>query len=240
MLSVRKRHVGYQSLNSAARVAKSLLGWIASAQFPLHSKLPAERALSERLGVSRAMLRDALDILESQGRIWRHVGKGTFVGGKPASVHSSAEDLGPNTTLFELLEARTLIEPMVARLAAKRAKFSDIELIAKYYRSGSQAGDWDTWDTWDDLFHRAIAEASGSGVMISIIDHIFRLKKDSNWCIRRARKFNPHLKKAYANHHDEITCAISSRNPEDAEFAMLRHINSISKGLGSALTWTGE
>ena len=47
------------------------------------SKLPSERALAEELGITRPLLRKALSKLEAENLIWRHIGKGTFVGTRP-------------------------------------------------------------------------------------------------------------------------------------------------------------
>ena len=55
-----------------------------SPDYPANSRLPAERALSVQLGLSRSALREALEILEAQGKVWRHVGQGTFIGTRPA------------------------------------------------------------------------------------------------------------------------------------------------------------
>lgn len=205
---------------------------IANAQYPLHSKLPPERILSNRLGVSRSTLRRALKTLESQGQIWRHVGKGTFVGRRPTSVHSSPELLGANTSLSELLEARLLIEPLVARLAAMRAQPRDVALLRTYHESVAASHDWFSFDAWDELFHRAIAEASGNALMISVIDRLFQIKRDSKWCIARARSFDVALMKSYSSQHAEVMSAIRRRDINGAGAAMRRHITAISYTLG--------
>ncbi|TIW47875.1 MAG: GntR family transcriptional regulator, partial [Mesorhizobium sp.] len=57
-----------------------LQAYLAQMDHAGETRLPAERELSESLGVSRGDLRKALAVLEKDGRIWRHVGRGTFVG----------------------------------------------------------------------------------------------------------------------------------------------------------------
>ncbi|RVD51741.1 GntR family transcriptional regulator, partial [Mesorhizobium sp. M2D.F.Ca.ET.140.01.1.1] len=57
-----------------------LQAYLAQMDLSGETRLPAERELCESLGVSRGDLRKALAVLEKDGRIWRHVGKGTFVG----------------------------------------------------------------------------------------------------------------------------------------------------------------
>lgn len=236
-MAARRTACEGEATNARARdTAQGLCEQIESGEFPLHSRLPPERALSQRLGVSRTRLRDALKILESENRIWRHVGKGTFVGGRPSSVHSRPEILGTQTTLPELLEARLLIEPMAARLAALRAHGSDLDLLEKCHRSAASAPDWESFDKWDELFHRALAEASANGFVISVIDSIFRAKRQSRWCIVRASSFNVGLRKAYCAHHSEIVDAVIRRDVQAAEAAMQRHIAAISRSLGPALS----
>jgi DNA-binding FadR family transcriptional regulator len=217
------------------RTAQDLRDRIVHGEFPLHSQLPPERTLCQRLGVTRTGLRSALQILEAENRIWRHVGKGTFVGGRPSSVHSCPEFLGTHTTLSELLEARHLIEPIAARLAALRAHGSDLDLLERYYRAAASSPDWESWNKWDELFHRALAEASANGFIISIIDHVFRAKGHSRWCITRAPTFNAALKKKYSAHHADIVNSVVSRDCNGAETAMQRHIAAIAKSLGPAL-----
>src|SRR3546814_6411843 len=58
--------------------------YLAQRDLPANSRLPPERELCDILGVSRGELRKALAVMESNGELWRHVGKGTFIGARPA------------------------------------------------------------------------------------------------------------------------------------------------------------
>ena len=59
-----------------------LRAYIAQGEFELNDRLPAERELCETLGIARSELRKAFVILQSEDAIWRHVGRGTFVGNR--------------------------------------------------------------------------------------------------------------------------------------------------------------
>ena len=74
-----------------------LRAWLAQKQLPPATRLPPERELCEMLGVSRGELRKALAILERQGELWRHVGKGTFIGARPVAELSSVAAIAAQT-----------------------------------------------------------------------------------------------------------------------------------------------
>ena len=65
--------------NGGEQAISQLQEFIADGGFEPGVRLPPERELCERLGMTRNVLRRALDALERDGAIWRHVGKGTFV-----------------------------------------------------------------------------------------------------------------------------------------------------------------
>lgn len=235
MTAARSRSIP-ETRGEVRRIADDLGRMLSSDRFPLHSRLPSERQLCKLLRIGRTSLRSGLDELERDGRIWRHVGKGTFVGGRPQSVQSCAEALGASTTLNELLEARRLIEPQVAHLAALRAEAADLEVMHHYETNAARAGDWAEWDRWDELFHRALAEASGNGLLISTVDQILRAKKRTRWTITRAKVFDPDLRDRYSSEHLAVTAAVAAHDPGAAEQAMLRHIAGISRSIGPATT----
>ena len=95
---------------------------ISEGRYGSEGRLPPERHLTEELGVSRGTLRKALDVLEREGLIWRHVGKGTFVADS-AQHHSSSDAvrLGRQLTPYRMMRARLVIEPAIVREAAVNA-----------------------------------------------------------------------------------------------------------------------
>ena len=71
--------------NEAQGALIQLRAYLTQQNLPASTRLPAERELCEILGVSRGELRKALAILEGHGELWRHVGKGTFIGARPVT-----------------------------------------------------------------------------------------------------------------------------------------------------------
>ena len=220
----------------ATEAVKVLSDWLDSARFPIHSRLPPERKLAETLRISRGKVREALFQLETDGRIWRHVGMGTFVGCRPSSLRSTPEALGGATTLTEILEARAAIEPVVARLAATRAEASELTMIEKYHDLARKAATWSDWEQWDNFFHRAVAEASGNGILISTIDQLLRIKMHPRWTVKKAAAFDQGLVRRYSEEHVALLSAIANRDPEDAEAAMRRHMHGLSLTVGPIVT----
>jgi DNA-binding FadR family transcriptional regulator len=216
-------------------VAETLAEWIASARYPIHSRLPAERDLVKMLGVSRGTLRDALEQLESEGIVWRQVGIGTYVGSRPASIVGSLQVLSVSTTLAEILEARLSFEPIVARFAAVRAQDQELAMMSKYLADGCEAQTWSDWEKWDELFHRAVAEASGNGILIKTIDQIFRIKTHARWTVRTTSVFDPRLVCRYSQEHEKVLEAIKSRDPDSAEQAMKTHIKALTLTIGPVI-----
>src|SRR5262245_55412438 len=98
-----------------------LRGYLARIEMPLDSRLPPERSLAETLGVSRAELRKALNTLEAENQIWRHVGKGTFIGSRPIDTVADVASITRRTNPAEVMRTRLLLEPEVARMAALNA-----------------------------------------------------------------------------------------------------------------------
>ena len=220
---------------TASSAARQLTRWIASARYPMHSRLPPERELATLLKMPRGKLREALKLLEDEGRIWRRVGMGTFVGGRPRSIRSLPELLGAATTLSEILEARFLIEPLVARLAAQRAEQVDIAMIEQYFLAANKAQSWADWERWDELLHRAIVEASGNGILISTIDHLLRIKTHAKWTVQRAAEFDPALTARYGREHRAVVSCIIGGDGEGAEAAMRRHMLGLKLTVGPAI-----
>ncbi|NNM74029.1 FadR/GntR family transcriptional regulator [Enterovirga aerilata] len=224
------------ALSEADEVAARVETLISDGRFLLHRRLPPERRLSEELGVSRQVLRGALQILEDRGLIWRHVGKGTFVGATPDAVASTPEEIARRSSLHELLEAREAFEPVMARLAAYRTTAREYEAMETYCEKASVAECWPEYEKWDDLFHRALAEASGNILLIGWMDRLQKTKQSSRWNICNARRFNPPAVEQYSKEHRVILGHIRRKDSQRSEEAMRRHIKTICTNIGPLLS----
>src|SRR6266851_2486549 len=107
------------------QIADQIAGLIAAGEFKPGSRLPAERELATKLGVSRASVREAIISLEIGGLVEVRVGTGIFVTARGGRGTDADGDAGPGP--FELLNARKLVEGEIAALAAAGATTADIE-----------------------------------------------------------------------------------------------------------------
>ena len=97
-----------------------------SADLGEDGRLPPERELAETLDIGRTVLRKALATLQGEGVVWRHVGKGTFMGERPIDNISDINALVLRTNPTEVMAARLAFEPEIARLAAANATGAQI------------------------------------------------------------------------------------------------------------------
>ena len=202
-----------------------------SNRFPPQSQLPAERQLCIDLDLSRSALREGLEILEAEGRIWRHIGKGTFVGSKPVGERGSLAMVSTQTNPIEVLDTRLILEPALARLAALHATEADIANMRYLIDKSEAARDAETWELWDGTLHRAIAQATHNNLLISIFDAFNAIRKQENWRRLREASQTPDRLHIYRAHHREFVDAISHRDVDLAETMMRRHIEAVRNNM---------
>lgn len=198
---------------------------IGQSDFGAEGRLPTERSLAETLNVGRRAVRRALEVLESEGLIWRRQGAGTFVGERPDGWGEHVDELVAGTDIMEIMEVRLRIEPQLAQLAAMRAKPSEIERMRQLAEKTGQSTDADSKELWDGAFHRQIGQSAGNKLFLSIFDVVNRIRQDSAWqSIReRARNFATDPRTSYEQHL-AIVEAISQHDPARAGEAMRQHL----------------
>jgi len=200
-------------------------------RFQPQGRLPPERDLARQLDVSRMGLRVALDRLEAEGRIWRHVGQGTFVGPRPEKAPTQLSFVTANTSPAEALEARLAIEPQIARMAALRASELQISDLFGLVQKGRASGDPAAWESWDGQFHRALCLVTGNRLLLSIFDSFNAIRRQRTWSQLRQAALTPERREHYAQQHKKILDAISARDAAQAEFAMRAHIEDVARSL---------
>ncbi len=194
-------------------------------------RLPSERELSEELGVSRRVLRQALGLLEAEGRISRQHGRGTFATDARHATESLVHEMARLTNPVDTLEARLAVEPMQARLAALRATGGDIDRLFEAADASRDAKDPLSYEKADAAFHRRIAAAARNPLLIAIFDAVLETALKGTWRHGRETAHCINNQAAYAADHRKIAIAIADRNAVQAEAAMRTHLISVQKRL---------
>jgi len=194
-------------------------------------RLPAERLLAAELGVSRRSLRHALDILEAEGRITRHQGRGTFVTDARLGTESLVRELAKLNNPVDTLEARLAIEPQQARLAALRATPGDIDKLFEAAEASRNAKDPVSYEKADAAFHRRVAAAARNPLLIAVFDAVLEIASEGSWRHGRETAHCINRQAEYAAAHRRIAVAIAGRNPTLAEEAMRGHLNAVQQQL---------
>ncbi len=194
-------------------------------------QLPTERELAEILGVGRRAVRRALEVLESEGRIWRRQGSGTYVGPAPEKPAPVIDGLSHRSNFFEVMEVRLRIEPALAQLAALRATEDDIKHLRELTKRISEAKDADSRELWDSALHRYIAQTSGNTLFLALFNIVDKVRQDPAWRHVREMARSPESRALYTDQHETIVAAIERRDPAGAEAAARQHILSLHERL---------
>lgn len=207
-------------------VARAIRGVIGDARLAPGDRLPPERGLSERLNVSRSLVREALILLEIEGAVEVRKGSGVYVSDTPAARSVPArDDIGP----FELLQARQLIESEIAGFAAQNVTKSDIRnLHAALERERAELHGGNADYSGDREFHRLIAEATQNSVLVDMVEELWCKREQSPmWARLHNRIFETTYRRAWLDDHQEILAGLQARNSEAAQMAMWRHLGNV-------------
>ena len=220
---------GTSSHDNAVAVLKE---FIAEQDFGPGDRLPPERELIEQFGMTRNVLRKALDSLEREGVIWRHVGKGTFIAGNEPVIDSGLlSEIGQQITPVKMMRARQCIEAVIAREAAINASRQSVQKIKQIRDRARSAPNWEEYETQDDLFHYAIAEATDNILLMALFDQLNKVRRSvAVSTVIRETVRPPENHTSYVE-HDRICAAIEDRDPKAAHDAMWQHISSVSARL---------
>ncbi|HVI98309.1 MAG TPA: FadR/GntR family transcriptional regulator [Sphingomonas sp.] len=208
-------------------VADQILALIDKGAFPPGSRLPGERELSERFGVSRVTIREAEIALQATGRIRIKTGSGVYVAEQP-----DTETGLPSVSAFELTEARSLFESEAAALAAPIISEEDLavldDLLAQMARDDI---DDETLTGIDRTFHLTIAAASNNKAISYVIENLWRLRTELPE-VRRTHASVCHSDgTARQDEHAAIVKALAGRDPQGARVAMRQHFNRLLEAM---------
>ena len=214
-------------------VAEALRRRIVLGGFEPNEALPPERELARALGIGRATLRIALRQLAEEGLVSTTLGRngGTVVlDGKRTSRTESARLVEEaESVLQHTLEVRLALEPLAARLAATRADTDEVASLLCLVRE--RAPTVDSYHTFDSRFHSGVAKASDNPLLLESVERArARLFTWANslWLNVEGSNLAGVLgmdpETAMEADHGPIAEAIAARDPDEAQAAMVRHL----------------
>jgi DNA-binding FadR family transcriptional regulator len=218
-------------MNGADTALQQLRALLSDIELDVDRRLPPERNLAAQLGVQRPGLRKALAVLESEGQIWRHVGKGTFVGSRPIAAQGDLTAIARKTNPSEVTRTRVLIEPEVAALAALNATPTHVAEMRNCLAKSRAAPTWRQYESWDNRLHRTIAEATQNYLLLALLDTLSAVRRTVTWGRLRINRERPQPDHHSFGEHEEIVAAIEERDRDRARDAMRRHLEHVERNL---------
>lgn len=217
------------------RAAAEILEMVISGGFRPGDRLPPERELCERLGVSRTVVREALNLVEARGLISIEHGRGAVVsGGEPRAVRDTLGLLlrVQPKTLWELLEMRGILEVEVAGLAAERAEPEDVGAMrVQIERMGRSIDAPEGYVDADVEFHASLARAARNGVLLTMLEPVVDLLRTS----RRVSAARPGNARRALGEHGRILERVESGDAEGARREMRAHLANTAKDIEAAI-----
>ena len=204
-----------------------LLQEIMSGAFSAGDRLPTENQLAQRFAVSRPVVREALQRLQTDGVVLARQGSGTYVQRSPSQ---RVAELTREFSLHEVLqslELRLALEELSARLAARHRSDEQMRHIEEataalheVFGQGPQAKEADY------AFHRAIAVGSGNALLVEALDQLsHRVKEGMNVTLSLTREASKERRTRVLDEHDRIVHAIRIGDADSAGIAMRYHLD---------------
>ena len=218
----------------AERAAASVMDYIQARDLKAGALLPSETSLMMQLGVSRAVIREALKSLQGQGVVEVINGKGAMVRAiDPTTLHTfftRAMRL-QHQTILELMEVRRGLEVECATLAATRRTTEDVAQLERTAAAMRlRIGDLEAYGDLDVALHLSIAAASHNNMLYHLVESLRAALHDT---IREGLRL-PHTD-AQRDHmqatHETLVDAVRRGDAEEAGRVMAAHLGGAAAAL---------
>jgi GntR family transcriptional repressor for pyruvate dehydrogenase complex len=189
-------------------------------------RLPPERELARLFGVSRITVRQAIQSLRAEGHLYSRAGRGggTYQVLRPASRSWRSKIDRAWGELMEVLEFRVLVEPLAARLAARRTSSALASTLRRSIEDMAASRRLEEFRHADSVFHLSIAEAAGNARLLQAI-----ATARADFLMWRDRLPAPFRPGNNVEEHARVLEALVARDADAAEEAMKTHLESAKR-----------
>lgn len=214
-------------------VLDKMLLLIGSGEYPAGGRLPPERELAERFGVSRPTIREAVIALEALGKVHVKTGSGIYVLEQHPDLDKDIEQISP----FELTEARAIVEGEAAAIAAKLItdeELLDLKSSLREMAEENDLGDLASGDA-DRRFHQIIARATRNTMLMSLIERMWFVRNNAPKVFHAYQSICEKDGARRVEEHQVIYAALLNHDPAGARTAMHEHFSRILNKLISTM-----
>ena len=211
------------------RLTEVLAREIRSGAYPVNSRLPTEKFMTEAYGVSRTVVREVISRLKSEGLVETRQGSGTVVLDPSSSdaFRLGRPDEDPARGVLRIIELRRGLEGEMAALAAERRSAQDMRRISRALADIDRAVEMEGDGVEEDLaFHIAIAHATGKPHYPELLGMLTRALKDAIRVTRGNEARQIQLAEDVRNEHEAIRAAIERQDIDAARAAAFHHMAS--------------
>lgn len=210
-----------------------LLDEIMAGRFSAGDRLPTENQLAQRFSVSRPVVREALQRLQTDGVVMARQGSGTYVQRSPSQRVAELTARHSLHEVLQVMELRMALEELSARLAARNRTEEQLRAIEQARQALGEAFPRDVAAREADYaFHRAIAVASGNPLLVEALDQLSeRVKGGMNVTLSLTRDASAQRQARVLDEHDRIVHAIRVGDAESASIAMRYHLDQVRNRL---------
>ena len=207
-------------------VATKITKLIDEGVFPTGSRLPGERELAERFGVSRVTIREAEIALQALGRLKIKTGSGVYVLDSKIAKNGGI----PECTAFELTQARLLFESEAAALAAPEISEETLEHLEHLIDKMANGTDEEA-ESADREFHLTIAAASENSVVRHVIETLWKIRNEFESIKEVYDSVCSEDGSERRDEHTEILEALQARDSGAARTAMREHFGRLLESM---------
>ncbi|MGB6104031.1 MAG: FadR/GntR family transcriptional regulator [Pusillimonas sp.] len=244
-LTETSKKTGKKNCTLADRVTQILMQEIKDNTFPVHARLPSEIDMTQRFGVSRTVIREAISRLKSEGLVATRQGSGTRVL-EPSAATPFRLNIDLHDSLqavLRVIELRRGIEGEMAALAAERRTEAQCARIRKAFNNIRKAERAGRDGVDEDLaFHTAISQASGNPLFASLLSFLSQYVRSAIHVTRNNEARRDDFSRQVHAEHAAIMDAISHQDAAAARAAALNHIEHAAIRLQAAdeAFWTAD
>jgi GntR family transcriptional repressor for pyruvate dehydrogenase complex len=208
------------------QVVEQLRAYVTDQGLRAGDRLPPERELAERLGVSRVSVKQAIVVLEVQGLVDVRHGGGTYLRRDSLDVEPVDALVDRKRRLPDVLEAREALETKLAELAAQRRTADDlVEIDAALSQMRRQIDAGELGVDGDRRFHAAVTAAAHSSLLAQFMRSIAEQIAES-----RQESLRQHGRPVRSlDQHQRIADAIRAGDARAAASAMRRHVRTVRR-----------